>query len=161
NYLLDAFRPQPAPSFPVDVSGVPRLAVLSNSLRDREGYWARTSLSVADVDIPNLTVTMRAGVRIGGETVFQRPPAAEAGPFLLVLHPANDPPVTSAGIRTDRAGAFEIRGVPPGSYVLEAVGLPDGWEISSATLGGRDITGTPFDIGSSDVTGLVVTLGDR
>jgi hypothetical protein len=161
NYLIDAFRPRPAPTVSISSSGVPRLTESESPSRDPEGYWARTSVSVTNLDIPNMVLTMRAGARLSGEMVFQKPPSAGAQPFKLLLHNAGDPPVMSADIRLDRVGSFAISGIKPGSYVLDAAGLPPGWEITSAVLNGREITGMPFDIGGTDVTGLVVTLGDR
>jgi len=165
NYFLDVYRARPAPSLHMPGSGVPRLSDARTSSRDTEGYWSRMSLTVTDRDMPEFLITMRAGLTIAGQTVFQRIPApADAGsgePVRLVLEHGTDPPVTSAAIRTDRAGAFEITGIRPGWYVLSATGLPAGWEISSAILGGRDITGRPFELGSHEAGSLTVTLGDR
>jgi hypothetical protein len=165
NYLLDAYRPMPPPSIGVQPSGVPRLSDSPVTSTDPEGYWSRMSIAVTGRDISDLLVTMRAGVKISGETTLQRPAASADGkpipPFRVALEHAGDPPVASSGIRLDRPGPFEIAGVRPGWYLLEAVGLPPGWEVSSAVLGGRDITGTPFEIGTNDPGSLILTLGDR
>jgi hypothetical protein len=165
NYLLDVYRARPAPSLQVPASGVPRLADSRTSTRDPEGYWSRMSIAVTDRDLPDYLITMRSGLTIGGQTVLQRGPAPpNAGPgesLRLVLEHGSDPAVVSAPIRTDRAGPFEIAGIRPGWYVLSATGLPAGWEISSAVLGGRDITGRPFELGANEAGNLVVTLGDR
>src|SRR5262249_2392571 len=45
--------------------------------------------------------------------------------------------------------------------VIGAEGLPTGWTVSSATLGGRDVSGLPFEIASRDLGSLVLTLGGR
>jgi hypothetical protein len=165
NYLLDAYRPRPAPSIGLEASGVAHLSDAPVTARDPEGYWSRMSLIVNGRDIPDLRVTMRAGVKISGETTFQRPAGSTDGrpvpPFRVALQHGDDSPVASAGIRADRPGPFDITGARPGWYVLEAVGLPAGWEISSAVLGGRDVTGTPFEVGTTDLGGLMLTLGNR
>src|SRR6185295_3868117 len=153
NYLLDVYRPRPtAPSLQPLATGAPQLSPGMSGSRDPEGYWSRMSLAVTERDVANLLVTVRAGARIAGQTAFQRVPiAGDAGQsFHLVLEHNDDPPVVSPAIRLDRAGQFDITGVRPGWYVLTAAGLPAGWEISSALLGERDITGPPFEVGGNE-----------
>ena len=49
----------------------------------------------------------------------------------------------------------------PGKYFLKSAGAPQGWTFKGATIGGRDITDTPFEIEGSDVGGVVLTFTDR
>jgi hypothetical protein len=164
NYLLDVYRPRPsAPAVRPQSSGVAQLSPAMTNARDPEGYWTRTSIIVTERDVPNMIINVRSGARIAGQTSFTKVPSAgDTGQsFHLMLEHNDDPPVLSPAIRLDRAGQFEITGVRPGWYVLSAIGLPAGWEVSSALLGGRDITGRPFEIGGNETGPFAITLGDR
>jgi hypothetical protein len=51
-------------------------------------------------------------------------------------------------------------GVPAGQYILRA-NPPSGWTLKGAFLNGRDLSDTPFELGSRDLTGVVLTFTDR
>jgi hypothetical protein len=64
-------------------------------------------------------------------------------------------------------GTFTFAGVPPGQYYFGANlvgGTParPAWTVKSATVNGRDILDTPFDVrAGEDVSNVVVTFTDR
>lgn len=61
----------------------------------------------------------------------------------------------------DRDGRFLIPSAPTGSYVVQWRG-PKGWHASRATLNGRDILQTPFEVRPhQDITGIVITVTNR
>jgi protocatechuate 3,4-dioxygenase beta subunit len=164
SYLLDAERPHTAPYVNVTPTGLPRLSDPVMSSRDPEGYWSRQLLSVGERDVEDLIVTMLAGVKVSGATVFEHPMRPSDGrsmaPFIVILDHAGDSPPT-AFVQSSNTATFTIAGVRPGWYVIRMQGLVDGWSVSSATLGGEDITGTPFEIGTADLAGLLLTISDR
>ena len=163
NYLLEASHPRSAPSADgVDDRGLPRISEPVVDAPDPRGAWARLSLAVNDRDLSDLAVRLRDGAQVSGEVSFQHPADGQTPrPFLLALTHGQDTPVTSPGLGASAPGRFEIHGVTPGWYVLTASGLPDGWQIASATVAGRDVTGTPFEVGTSDIGPLLVSIGDQ
>ena len=173
NYLLDVTMTRANQGFAIDWTRigltVPAPRVVSRAGRDGaptsaelDGYWGRTTLVAADRDISGLTLTLRTGTRIRSELIVQRPPSADTpAPFRLMLQHGDDPNAPAVTLRRDQSRSFEFPSVRPGWYVLVGQDLPPHLEIVSATLGGRDITGAPFEVGTGDIGTLVVTLGDR
>jgi hypothetical protein len=65
----------------------------------------------------------------------------------------------------DTVGAFEFGVVAPGRYRMSA-SVPgstatSGWQLRSATSGGRDALDTPLEVGSAAMRDVVVTFTDR
>ena len=63
--------------------------------------------------------------------------------------------------RPDEGLQFKTYGVPPGQYLLRVSPLPAGWFLKTALYQNRDIAETPLELGSKDVTGVVLTFTDR
>jgi len=57
-------------------------------------------------------------------------------------------------------GTFVMSGVFPGKYSISSSPLPGFPTLRSVMAGGIDITDLPLDIGSRDVTGIVITMSD-
>jgi hypothetical protein len=62
--------------------------------------------------------------------------------------------------RVDENGQFTTYGVPPGKYFVRASGLSD-WFFKGALYRGRDLADEPIELGSSDVSDVVLTFTDR
>ena len=90
-----------------------------------------------------LTLTPVAGVRVRGKV-------SSAAANVRLLHPNGD--VTSYAVPSDRDGSFEIYGVPPGLWIIEATGprpLTGGIEPSVRA---------PLQVGDTDANGLTLVL---
>jgi hypothetical protein len=62
---------------------------------------------------------------------------------------------------SDDTGAFKTYGQAPGRYLVRIGGASSGWTLKSVSVEGRDISETPFDIGTADINNVVVTFTDR
>jgi hypothetical protein len=130
----------------------------------------RRPVSGTDREVTGLTVALREGARIGGHVDFigsaVRPTTDQVQRAVITIDSAD-------GRTTGPSGAFQIRQaqfdadgqlvsyqLPPGKYVIRASVLA-GWKFAGATLDGQNVTDAPFEIGTTDVTRLVITYADR
>jgi len=167
DYLLDGYRPQP-PIGEVRMSpeGIPQLQTHDYSSSDPEGWTAAMPISIAG-DTRDIALTMaprsRTGASVSGSVVFDQMMTFNNGrpldPFFISLE-SNTGGGMSGPVRADAPGPFAIT-VTPGRYELRAGALLQGFEIVAATLGGRDILGTPLDVGPDGMAGLVIRIGNR
>ena len=97
-------------------------------------------------------------------------PAADALSTVLVYVYDADArqlnPSIAAGIPTggvDPEGRFETIGLPPGKYVLDPYARVDKtrYAMTSIQVDGRESYDTALDLGTTDLTGVVVTLSSR
>ena len=95
----------------------------------------------------NFTLTNQASVKIRGK-IAGIPPH---GGVILSLLPRNAPrnSVLNRPATTQSDGAFEVRGVPPGAWLLSV----DYWEANA-----RLFARVPVDVGGADLEGVVVRL---
>jgi hypothetical protein len=131
--------------------------------------WLEQSVTVDATDVSGLAVTLRTGARVRGRLQFsgapRAPDAAALSRIRLTLDPADArtaslvTPIVRGRVESD--GQFASVGAPAGRYVITASGLPDGWSLESAMLGGRDISSDAFDLGAADVVGVTIALTDR
>jgi hypothetical protein len=128
--------------------------------------WAEMTVPVATSDITDLTVPLRPGLRVTGSVQFDGAaarPAAEQLPAIAVMLESADVrpgPTSTVRGRIEPSGTFATMGVPPGRYFVRVAGAPQGWTFRGATLGGRDLTDTAFEI-DGDVTGVMLSFTDR
>jgi protocatechuate 3,4-dioxygenase beta subunit len=168
DYLLDAYRPQP-PIGEVRMSpeGMPQLQSHDYSSGDPEGWTAAMPIAIAG-DTRDIALTMAprsiTGASVSGSVVFDQMMTFNNGrpldPFHIGLESSTGGGV-SGPVRADAPGPFSMSGVAPGQYELRAGSLLQGFQIVAATLGGRDILGTPLDVGPGGVTGLVIRIGNH
>jgi Carboxypeptidase regulatory-like domain len=130
-------------------------------------YWADMNISVAAGDLSDVTVPLRAGLRVSGRVDFvgsADKPAAEQMPAIaLSLEPADGRTTGATGTvrgRIEPNGTFTTIGVPSGKYVLR-VTPPSGWTLRGAALGGQDIVDTAVELRDSDASGVVITFVDH
>jgi hypothetical protein len=79
--------------------------------------------------------------------------------YAVALTPVDQPllPVASKRL-SGNSGAFELAGIPPGSYELYAAGPVMGYGFDQAVLGPEPVFGkTRVDVGVQDVEGVTVT----
>jgi hypothetical protein len=119
-------------------------------------------VSVADRDVRDLSVTLRAGARVSGTIVFEGATAPAVTQRMLAwLSPTSGSSPPSSQGRTTPDGHFTTSGYPPGRYVVVIPSSVPGWTLKSTTLGGRDLDESPLELGTSDVGGVTVTFTDH
>jgi hypothetical protein len=149
---------EPARSAPPGIS-------FSTSARRANAYSARTRVSAGSDGAPRVIVTLQPTRTVRGRMVAAAAPnvpAPSAAPRSLRLESADGSPaqgVARSGIISDPNGAFTIAGILPGWYVVRGDSLP--WMISSVVVDGRDHTHTPIEIGSSDLSDVIVTFTNQ
>jgi hypothetical protein len=130
-------------------------------------FWAEQDLSVGTNDVENLSLTLAAGARVMGRMEFEgsaeRPTAADMERLGVSLARVDGQRV-ALGLSTARAsseGTFTTMGYPPGRYFISANAPPrGGWSLKSVEVGGRNVLNAPFDLGTEDVSGVVVRFSD-
>lgn len=163
DYTLKVLR---APTSQSPQSGAPARST------ERTG-WAEAPVSVDEKGVSGLTVQLRHGFRLTGRLELDGT-ANKPGPDLIQRFSIQLDPADGSGSRMpvalrgaiDREGRITTNEIPPGRYVVlflafapDRLAMP-GWEAVGATIDGRDVSHTPFDL-SSDVTTLVMTLSDH
>jgi uncharacterized protein (DUF2141 family) len=127
-------------------------------------------LVVGDRDIADVIVTLAPGPRVSGRLEFEgtieRPSTSAITGMRITLAPADgsspaDFTLATQTGRPDEGLQFKTYGVPPGQYLLRVSPLPAGWFLKSALYQNRDIAETPLELGSKDVTGVVLNFTDR
>jgi len=135
--------------------------------------WARLPITVGDADVSDLTVPLQPGIRISGHVEFDgtsaKPTPDVLARLLLLLTPLT-PSETVPNTPVSPDGQFATSGAPPGKY-FAVVGGPAGgtavlgpnnpWTLRAVTYNGRNVTDAPFDLESSDLTGVVATFTDK
>jgi uncharacterized protein (DUF2141 family) len=133
------------------------------------GLYGLAEISMDGRD-QNVGVTLRPGITVSGRVSFDgsTPPPADLTRLNIGLTTVLDAKGVAIGVpgaTTDASGAFSFAGVAPGRYRLEASapGTTAGatWRPRSATINGRDVFDTPFDVSTNDVGGIVVTFSDH
>jgi hypothetical protein len=148
---LPSAGPPPPPPIPADAT-----------------LCAEVPVAVGDMDLSGMAVLLRTGLRISGRVEFDgsgdRPDPATLANLRIMLDPADGTSlpdeVSLATGRIDGNGQFTTYGVPPGKYFVRVSGLP-GWFLKGALYEGRDLADVSIDLGTSDVSGVVLTFTDR
>lgn len=126
--------------------------------------WTEMPLALGNKDITDLSLGLRPGIKIAGSVQFdgaaERPTSEQLTSSIgLSLEPVDG--TTSARGRMESSGQFATMGVPPGRYLLRVRAGLQGWMFRAALSNGRDISDTPVELESADVTGVVLTFTDR
>ena len=126
---------------------------------DPDGFWARMPLTIGDQDIEDLTIGMTPGVSMRARLEHIGEPGPRSGSISLVPMRRR---LLGSGGGTQRwsSRTFEVSGLTPGDY-LWRFGSRDNWGVDSVTRAGRDITGEVFQIGTSDIDDVVITITGR
>jgi hypothetical protein len=115
--------------------------------------FAAQPISVNGDDIPDVTVILSTGATISG-TVSFLPGGSPAPDFtqFRITAPSTDQsdfgPQSNA--RVDKDGHFTISGVSAGSHLIRPSNGSRTWVLQSVTIGGRDVTDTPFPVRSGE-----------
>ncbi len=128
--------------------------------------YGRQAVSVNGADIPGVAVSLQPGATVSGLVVFQATRAgSSANPTdIRVVAPSLDESAVgpNPAARTDKDARFTIEGVPAGSHLLRANGIPRGWMLKQVTAGGRDVTDTPIELRAGQkLNGITMVFTDR
>lgn len=143
-----------APQLPTGSHGNPPLEALPTE----STLWANVPVVVGDDDL-TVDVALDRGVRISGRVVFEGgegPRPADIARATFTLTPLSGQWMDARGLLLSRE-TFATIELVPGSYLLNAPYLPE-FYVTSVTRGGRSILNEPIDVGTSDITDVVMTL---
>jgi hypothetical protein len=133
-----------------------------------EMWWGSTTVVVGETDASGVLVELAPGARISGRIVVPDVPAGGGRQprlgYDVMLQRADGREVAITMGPDGRAGlgngatedgfAFKTRPLPPGRYLLRLNNVA----VKAAMAGGRNIADVPLDLGTTDVTGVEVTL---
>ena len=122
-------------------------------------YTARRSVTVGD-DTPPISVTLSAGIEVRGTIEIRSagagdPPGRRVSGALL---PAEPGVFNGQALESDDAGAFVIRGVPPGRWRLMLPSPDPGFYLQSIFKGKDELTSP--EVAVSDAAPLRVVFSD-
>ena len=133
---------------------------------DEPPLWAAEPITVGEDGVSGLSIALRRNPTVSGRIDFvggARPPAQAVARGAVILTPMQIYPgsgAQGAAGRLTAEGTFEARGFLPGRYILDMTVFP-GWSGPKSTfLAGRDVTDLPIVVEATDLSGLVITLGD-
>jgi hypothetical protein len=128
--------------------------------------WAAVPVQTGGDPITGLMVTLQSGARFLGRLEFEgsaaRPALEELQRIRIMPAPLDDwAPSGNRPAYVEADGRFRTIGMPGGRYVLRVTSPPKGWTVKSASWRARDLLDLPADLGTSDISGVVVTFTDR
>jgi len=150
--------PPPPPPPPVRVSAQGGLPA---------PLWADELITVPDSGLSGVVITLiqPASVRGRVQYVGGAPPPTEqmlnrasASLGAITVLPAGAVAIPISSLSPD--GTFVMSGVFPGRYSINSTPLPGFPTLRSVMAGGVDLTDLPLEIGSRDVSGIVITMSD-
>ena len=147
-------------------------------------HWVKDEISIAGMDIEDLTLVLKAGMTFSGRVVYEGTtlaPPANLASLSFRLIPADADRASIAGrmaaesrISVTSEGTFAAAGLAPGLYRFVtqpgflgtvapgAVLSAGGWVVKSAMAGGRDIADAVLEVkAGEDVSDVVVTFTDQ
>jgi len=128
---------------------------------------AMQPLVVAGEEV-NVALNPSPGVQLGGTITFEAagsPPASGFSGFRVMPVPLGAVAALPGGRGArpgdiTQNGQFTITDVTPGLYSIRA-SAPRGWAMKAVFLDGREVTDSPIEVKSENVTGLNVIFTDR
>jgi len=133
-------------------------------------FWAMSDVTLSGPEPVNLTLRLQPSMAVTGKLVFDgtlAPPPDLTRVLVYLLSLGNGPRSNSMLTATDAAGTVSISPVTPGRYRAvtsipntAAPGAP-AWSLRSVTIGGRDVTDLPIEIGPGDAPSIVATFTDQ
>jgi hypothetical protein len=147
---------------PLPTPGTP---MLLGPLPETRSLWADASVTVQDKNPDDVTLALRPGARISGRIVFEgalpRPTSDELQASPIFLVPIDGREAMSQSGRIEADGTFTTGSVAPGEYVLFTFLHTRGWGMKSTLVDGRESAGSPIEIGTKDITDVVMTMTDQ
>jgi hypothetical protein len=180
-YLIRVLRPPPRPvSTPTGFTTVIQTGsgttmtgggpVARPPIPDEPTWWAAQSISVSESDVTGVSMALRSGARISGRVEFDgaaaRPDAGRLQTTFITIEPGDGRTIGGSLAFTIRQAQLDAEGrmtsyqQPAGTYVIRPGAPGPGWTLASVMLNGTDVSVTPFELGSEDVS-VVIKYTDR
>jgi len=128
--------------------------------------WSMAPVTVGDVDIAGIALTLREGLTISGRLEFSgskpRPDPQRLTQVPIVIEPVGGRETTPQNGTLSRVqpdGRFVCAPKVPGKYFVRVGGAPSGFIVQSVMVNGVDATEVPIELTSS-VSNVVVTFTD-
>jgi hypothetical protein len=154
----------------------PRPATTSQTSPDAaDVQWAAATVVVDGDDVTGLTLVLQPALKLTGRLITDDPspralPDAAKVRVSIVQDGAGGTamingtamgrvPVPPARIQAD--GTFEIDGVLPGTYRLNATLPSETWRLRSAIVDGRDVLDYPLTFSEGDRSGATLIFSER
>ena len=126
---------------------------------------ATATVNGEDVDT---TIQLRPAVTLSGRLFFDEgttPRPTDLTNVRINLNPVatGGPAVGISAVSAEPDGSFALPGIVPGRYRLASmsVGGPNGWQVRAATVAGRDMLDSPFEVGADDLAGAEIHFTDQ
>jgi hypothetical protein len=155
-YMLRAFTSRSGDTAPAPIGPNGRTRPAGVAL------WADVPVTVPAAGLTAVAVTLQPTARISGRVVFDGdgpPPSLAQAPFGLAARQQLDPPVPDP-TRVNADGTFTLKAYAPGPYRLPTVTVGS-WRMVSATIGGKPVKDHTIDLGTTDITDVVLTMTNR
>lgn len=143
-----------------------RYVAFARGMERRGGtaLFAVQPVAVAGSDVSSVNLALTTGLTVSG-TVTAEAGASTPGALsrvrvsLVALSSLPIPTPAPSGVLLD--GSFAITPVVPGSYLVRASGLPQGFSLKGAYYGGRDVSDLPLEVRSGqNPDGLSLVISD-
>jgi Carboxypeptidase regulatory-like domain len=141
----------------------PRLAGPSSSSSD-PALTGTATFVINDRDIDGLLLPLRPGARVSGRVTFEggiTPTTALVAATSVYLDRLDARLSRVEPARPGPLGQFTTTSLPAGKYRVRVGAIPAGWMFNGAMYEGHDLADEPFELESTDITGVVVTFTTR
>jgi hypothetical protein len=133
-----------------EIDGVPAgsywvYATVSDKDRSNVG---RVPIEVADADLQGIRLALGASIDLSGGLRVEPEAAFDFSRLTVSLSP-QEPLISRHQAQPAAAGNFVFQDVEPGTYRLNVQGLPQGYYLKSARLGGGEVLDTGLTIDSA------------
>lgn len=128
-----------------------------------EFEMASAVITVDGQPVDGISLTLQRGTTVSGRLQLDSNGKLDGSVEVRVMGDSGTT-TRSASAFVGADGAWTIRGVMPGRYRLVSSPAEAGGaarKIRSATLNGRDVLDTPFDVGTEPIKGIDVTMTDK
>ena len=114
--------------------------------------YATQPLTVASVDVSDVTVVLYPGASINGTVTFEGSPAPQLNQ-IRISAPSAENALTAGNpnARVEKDGHFTLDGVPAGSHWIRSGGGLRGWSLKSVIVDSHDVADTPVELRSGEI----------
>jgi hypothetical protein len=114
--------------------------------------YAAQPLTVASVDVSDVTVVLYPGASINGTVTFEGTQAPELNQIRITA-PSAENALTAGNpnARVEKDGHFTLDGVPAGLHWIRSGGGLRGWSLKSVIVDSHDVADTPIELRSGEI----------
>lgn len=112
--------------------------IVATDTQQQNASSAQQKLEVAGADVHGLELALARPISLKGKVLAPNPLPFKAETISIFMQSADNVFGVGAGqVRSD--ATFEVGGLHDGNYSVHVMGLPDGWYLESARLGGSNV----------------------